>query len=200
MITKNKEEKQNCVFVYELVNEASLTELKALKKYIDYKTGVKTDYNSEDMLDINILSLLEENGFLMNKLGTYLYKDVIRSIIKELGRENTSKEVLTNQLDNPYSQFYFNISRNEKDMGLKTFHAYIQESIFNINYELANSNLIGNLCANGDLNYGQLALILAEEIVNKDIDKIEDENKSLVKPNIKRLTNMPKLQFKRVFN
>lgn len=200
MITKNIEEKQNCVFVYELVNEASLTELKALKKYIDYKTGVKTDYNSEDMLDINILSLLEENGFLMNKLGTYLYKDVIRSIIKELGRENTSKEVLTNQLDNPYSQFYFNISRNEKDMGLKTFHAYIQDSIFNINYELANSNLIGNLCANGDLNYGQLALILAEEIVNKDIAKIEDENKSLVKPNIKRLTNMPKLQFKRVFN
>lgn len=200
MITKNTEEKQNCIFVYELINEASLTELKDIKKYIDYKTGVKTDYNSEDMLDINILSLLEENGFLMNKLGTYLYKDIIKSIIKELSKENSSKEILINQLDNPYSQFYFNISRNEKDMGLKTFHAYIQESIFNINYELANSNLIGNLCANGDLNYGQLALLLAEDIVNKDIDKKEEESKSFTKPNIRILTNMPKLQFKRVFN
>lgn len=199
MITKNQDEKQNCIFVYELINEASLSELNDIKKYIDYKTGVKTDFDNDDMLDINILSLLEENGFLMNKLGTYLYKDVIKSVIKELSKGNNSREVLENQLDNPYSQFYFNISRNEKDMGLKTFHAYIQEAIFNIDSELASSNLIANLCVNGDLNYGQLALILADDIINKNLSLTQNEDNH-IKPNIRILTNMPKLQFKRVFN
>ena len=47
-----------------------------------------------------------------------------------------SKELLM-QAKYPYSQLYFNLARNERDMGVKKFHSIIERALLKINYENA---------------------------------------------------------------
>lgn len=104
----------------------------ARRSYIKYKNGIKANVDDEELLSFNILSLLERLGFSVDLIGTYLYKDVIIKISNYLLSNDANKDVYNNllsDLKNKYSQFYVDIARNELDMGITTFHNYINEAV-----------------------------------------------------------------------
>lgn len=165
------------------------------KKYLEYKDGLLGIIDSDLELKFNILSLLEEMGFSINRLGTYFYRDIVFKLVKELKwldgdsyifivnqiRNNNMngddvviedvlrqhKEKLLKELVEPYSQFYFDIARNDNDIGTKTFHAYIQNSFEKLDREKEKYGLLIEFANNNGnkLNYGQLAFVIASYIL-----------------------------------
>lgn len=105
-------------------------EMKLFKEYL--QEGEVLDH-PEKHNDMEIMFFLYKLGYRPEDLGTYYYKEVVKkitymipSIIAEDNKE--ALEQLLNELDNKYSQFYFDIAVNEQDTGLKTFHRYIGEA------------------------------------------------------------------------
>lgn len=148
--------------------------------YIKYKNGCLNVKSSEAKLKFEILNLLEEMGFSINKLGTYFYKDVIINIIKKLeilqSEENDTKNYevdLNKELVNPYSQFYFDLARNDYDIGTKTFHIYIQHSFSCLDTSKEKHYLLLNLINENEkqINCGELALKIALYIKNTTYSK-----------------------------
>ena len=135
----------------------------------------------------------------MNDLGGYLYKDVICHIIDFLKKGFKPSEMieLKSQLEDAYSQFYFDIARNEKDMGLKTFHLCIQMAIENINTKESYSGLIGKMCKQKKMNYGELAWEIASYFVaDPSLNLAKESISSSHKANILTLTNVGNLRSK----
>ena len=169
-----------------------------MRKYLEYKELKKQIPNSklilseDDQVDVDILQLLEDNGFSFDELGTFLYKDVIKNVILTLKKiKNDDEKVeLQHQLQNAYSQFYFDIARNDKDMGVKTFHAYIQNALSQIDYQDQSSCFIKNLCTQQKINYGQLAFVIGNQYLNKEEIKEQSQVIASYKPNILKLVNM----------
>lgn len=192
-VVKEKiEEPQNTMFVY-LAGDMYCDK----KNYLEYKNGMGNSYANEDVLNLKILELLDKNGFSLDCFGTYLYKDVIKSIMECLKKTDLDVEVLKRELSNPYSQFYFDISRNDRDMGVKTFHSYIEEAILNVCEENNDSYLLGFMCSQRKMNYGELAYEIANYMMNPgvNIDKAKDKDKEFMKEtrsNIKKLTKKKK--------
>ena len=146
--------------------------------YLQYRNGVQRDYTDDDMLNLVILKLLEENGFLLEDVGTYLYKDIIKNVIKCLKNSSLDIEKLKCELSSQYSQFYFDISRNERDMGVKSFHSYIKEAIMNLKDNSKFSLLFSKF------DYGQLAYEVACYIMDSDmLDKCDGKNVVKVRKN-----------------
>lgn len=148
-------------------------------------------YTKQHNLDMEILQLLVNNGFPINKQGTFLYKDVVVNIIQFLENSTEESEIikLKEQLKKKCSQFYFDIARNDNDMGVATFHKCIEEAT-----EIAkrnNPNKIKQLCKGKDLDYKDMALVLAEKILKNN----EEKEKSLPKENkaIRRVLTMGNL-------
>lgn len=82
--------------------------------------------------EMNILYLLELLGFSKNETGTFLYKEMIVEASNELkNAEKEEKQMIKSAMTYPYSQFYFNIARNNLDMGIKTFHQFVSLSYEN---------------------------------------------------------------------
>lgn len=150
------------------------------KKYLQDQKGECKGYTEEEKKDLKILEFLFQNGFSNENLGTYLYKDVISRIIEYLNKPSKTSEIeeLKQQLNNAYSQFYFDISRNEKDMGLKTFHYCIQSALANLDDK--NSNFIEEISSQKKLNYGQLAFEIASYMLEHEL-RLEDEQAILQK-------------------
>ena len=145
------------------------------KKYFDYKNNGMLDFNNDEKLGIKILEVLEVNGFPMQYLGTYLYKDVIRNIVKSLDKITKESEImeLKEQLNKPYSQFYFDIARNDRGIGVTTFHTFINDVISQLNYDLK------NLDSDDGKNYGDFAYEIANYMIeNKIIDFNEKSNEN----------------------
>lgn len=152
--------------------------------YIMYKNKEEKYYSEDENLDLEILELLEKNGFSIEQLGTYLYKDVIKNVIKRMKESKSEKDIeqLKLELFNPYSQFYVNIARFDNDMGVKTFHNYISQAITTIDYNNVPSTLVKTRIENE--NYGELALDLAIYTLEPTLNpEIIPQNK----PKIKRL-------------
>ncbi len=151
------------------------------KKYLDYKKGVVQPISQKEILEMRILELLEDQGFSLKELGTYLYKDVVQNVIECLQDPNMKIDILQQELSNRYSQFYFDISRNERDMGLKTFHFYIRLALSN-QKETSKSTVIKSLCSQREIpNYGMLAFYIAEHIMTLFPNNQLKEEKSVAR-------------------
>ena len=77
-----------------------------------YKNINADDFLSD--LDDRILNVLEINGFPVDELGTYLYKDVIRNAVLRLVNCKNSSEIFRwrELVSSPYSSFYFDIANS----------------------------------------------------------------------------------------
>jgi hypothetical protein len=101
--------------------------------YLVYKTAGPQELSRDRELEMRTLELLEELGYDFNDLGTCLYTKIVVKTAMYLENENDRNNLdvcrnLILVLQDAYSQFYFDLARNELDMGTKTFHAYIAEA------------------------------------------------------------------------
>lgn len=187
VVNRDIEEQQSTMFVYfaeDIYNDK--------KNYLEYKNGVKKDYSSDEISSLLIIELLDKNGFSLDCLGTYLYKDVIKNVIECMKNPGNNLEKLRMELSNPYSQFYFDISRNDRDMGVNTFHSYIEEAILNIQFENKTFNLLDIMCRGQRMNYGDLAYEIASYMLNSNYVNSDVQVVSDSRPNIKKLTSVKK--------
>ncbi len=144
-----------------------------LAKYGKYYNGAEDALSERELLELKVLDILFKLGFPREKDGTYLFQDVIIKAIHYLDgfddfNHPISEEELLKQMQTKYSQFYFEIARNEMDMGVKTFHSYISRAIKRVNYSCVDSNLLSEVY--GDFrektDYGKHAFIIAKNIRN----------------------------------
>ena len=92
-------------------------------------------------------------------------KDIVRNIVKMLLQITKESEVsdLNEQLNKPYSQFYFDISRNDRGMGLTTFHVFINDVISQLSYDIkCLENKEGK-------NYGKFAFEIATYMIDNNL-------------------------------
>lgn len=136
-------------------------------KYSDYKKGTMLveELNEKEKVEVETLKILEELGYSLEETGTYFYKDIIVKVIDQLQKSasDESYQELISDLNNDYSQFYFDIARNGYDVGLKTFHSCIKISHQNrqqINEKLQRKLGVDEL----SMNYKQEALLIADYI------------------------------------
>lgn len=163
--------------------------------YTKYKQGNLKTITEERKIEMEILQLLENLGFPMNELGTYLYKNMVFKIVKQL-KESSDKLELINlkdillKLKNAFSQFYVDVAKHDLDMGIKTFHKHIENALEKIDYSKANPLILKRIYSkiHHDIDYGELAFILGMYIMGC----LETEQSlNDIKPKIKKLSNMP---------
>lgn len=137
------------------------------RAYMAYKRCEKCDSMiSEEELEL--IEILDELGFPLDQVGTYLYKELILAILRNLKGipirfKVLNEEELIEELNNPFSQFYFDIARNDLDIGIKTFHAAITLAIEKVRLDDYNSRRKELLGDNFDLNnYSLNALSIAK--------------------------------------
>lgn len=125
------------------------------------------DYTQEKVLKAQILNLLEQRGLTKKNIGTEFYAEVIANISYFIAKAKSDEEVeeLKEQLQNPYSEFYFDIARNDNDTGLKTFHSLISDAL----PDCATAEE-QNISINKD-NYKEVAFALGNLINTKDLNK-----------------------------
>ena len=143
--------------------------------------------------ELEILNILDELGYPLGEIGTYLYKALIVNILNYLWgvpirREVLSEEELKEQLNNPFSQLFFDIARNDMDLGIKTFHAAINRASANVDIESVNRKMSEEIFS-GDfdpVDYSFNALDIAKYYFElRDFRKNSKKLNRLVKMNNK---------------
>jgi hypothetical protein len=161
------------------------------QEYLIYQANGFDELSKEKTREMKALELLENLGFDMDEIGTYLYKDVIAGIaelISDISENETGKKMqfLIESLQNAYSQFYFNLARNERDIGVKTFHSYIEETHQKRDFSKADSNLVFKLYSTNPEEMGSIeqAFLLGNYLASTLVQKGEISK-------VKQLGNMP---------
>lgn len=138
------------------------------KAYEKSKKGELEEISEIQERDIKILRILEGLGYPMDELGTYLYKDVIAEAYEKVKDVSSRRDMdkcreLMASLNDAYSDFYLWIARDDKEMGVKSFHFYIGEAISKIDDNSINKELAIKVFGSNpeDLNYGLQAFQLA---------------------------------------
>lgn len=135
--------------------------------FVAHKKGKELNLNEQRQMELDILKLLNELGYPMDEIGTYLYKNVIIKVVENLNEGMEYENVLIG-LINPYSQFYLDLARFDLDMGVKTFHTYITEAKNKIDNNKINENLKENILgiSNQPLDNGVKSLLIASYVQN----------------------------------
>ena len=110
-------------------------------KYAKYKDGLFDNLDADTLLSMQVLELLEQSGYSLDMVGTYLFRDMIVRVSKRLNGEDTHRKMLENrelikELSNPYSQFYADLARNDLDMGINLFHEYLEDAQANVDSKI----------------------------------------------------------------
>lgn len=149
-----------------------------IKKYAKFKSGEEQDLSKEDSMSMKILSILERLGYPMDELGTYLYKEMIAELCNSLVGVSSRREIdkcrtLLAQVNDAFSQFYINVARENLDIGLQSFHLYIQKAIEKINAEQIDLSLSYEIFdANpGEQTYANIAFQIAAYILGYKMEK-----------------------------
>lgn len=151
------------------------------KQYYRYKDDEKIkngEYVSElstyQMDEIRIMSILERLGFSLDEVGTYLYKELVINVYSDI--EKTGENLLE-ELKNPYSSYYQQIARGYYEMGVKTFHKYINSAIESIDETKVDESLVETIFGNDIVNsgYGIRAYEIAAYMVRIDKSKSHGE-------------------------
>lgn len=146
-------------------------------KYEAYRCGMLIGPLLEDeQQEIDVLKVLEELGYPMQETGTYFYKDIIIKAKQELQKiyqkDPEAKEAaeanLSKEMGNKFSQFYFDIARNNLDMGLKTFHSCISLAHQNRIQNPMNITLGQEIGVDGFGDYKGEALLIANYMLTKE--------------------------------
>ena len=164
------------------------------KLYEKSKKGELEEISETQERDLKILRILEGLGYPMDELGTYLYKDVIAEAyekVKDVSRRkdmDKCRELMTS-LNDAYSDFYRWIARDDKEMGVKSFHFYIEEAISKIDENSIDKELAVKIFGSNpeDLNYGLQAFQLACYASNR-----YSMGPDFKKPKVMGLSNSPK--------
>ncbi len=146
--------------------------LRDMKSYESYKSG-KTE-EIENLVDMKILSLLEGLGYPMEHLGTYLYKDLVRLVydkIKNLSKRSdvlVARQILS-ELSDHFSSIYHYIAREDKEIGIKSFHMCLEDAIKSIDKNKIDSALATRIYGSyfEAINYGQKAMLFAAYVAGK---------------------------------
>ena len=143
------------------------------KDYEQYKSGSTDGFSEERLEEMEILSILDRLSFPMDEVGTYFYKDVIAKAKRYLDGEDDfcrpiSSDELLQELKSPYSQFYFDLARNDLDIGLKTFHSNIEHALDSVDYDKADTTLLQGIYSNfsEEADYGEHALASSRYLRN----------------------------------
>lgn len=167
-------------------------------KYAKFKTGKKQELSDSDSRSMNVLSILNGLGYPMEELGTYLYKMVITEICDSLkgitGKKSDMEKCknLLMQLNDGFSQFYHNVAREYLEMGVKSFHLYIQQAIEKINYKKVDLDLSYQIFGANPIeqSYGLQAFQLAAYTLGFCVKK-EIHPPEVHPPIVKKLSNTP---------
>ena len=159
--------------------------------YKKYKLNLLDNGCYHDKIqDMQTLQFLEKLGFSTEEAGTILYKNMIVKALHHLNGtddfgKSISREQLLEQMKKPFSQFYIEVARNDLDLGIKTFHAHVQQSIQNVRFSNSDTALLFDVYSNfsKSTDYGEAALIMAEYITNSK----ENQDKAV----IKQITMLP---------
>lgn len=149
--------------------DGAFTEVSYDKKcYSAYKEGRLDGMSLETQEEMRILELLEQLGFPMGETGTYLYKNMIAKAVQKISDISTRKEILDckeliTEMKTPYSQFYFDIARNDLDMGVTSFHRCVQRALSKVDITNADPMLLFQIYSNftEDMDYGEQAFVLS---------------------------------------
>lgn len=135
--------------------------------YAKYKAGQVDGMSCAKKSEMEVLSILEQLGYPMDAAGTYLYKEVVVRVKDHLAAVRTRREVLgcvnlILQLKDKYSQFYFDIARNDLDLGVKSFHYLLEEMLERIDEAKVDPVLCKRIYGgfNECMNYGEHAFVL----------------------------------------
>lgn len=141
--------------------------------YKKYKLNLLDNCSEDTIQDMEVLGFLERLGFSIEEAGTILFKNMIIKAMHHLNGtddfgKSISREQLLQQMKNPFSQFYVEVARSDLDIGIKTFHANVQQSIENVYLSNSDTALLFDVYSNfsKSTNYGEVALIIAEYISN----------------------------------
>lgn len=147
-----------CAYFSPAVNSES-------KLYDEYKANRITVVIKEMEERMEVLEFLEKLGFPMDEAGTYYYKDLIVKIIELLEGNIATREQIEEALESEYSQLYFDVARNELDLGIKFFREFVYSAFEKIDIESADPDLLEIVVErmNSAISNNQLALIIAEE-------------------------------------
>lgn len=162
-------------------------------KYAKFKAGEEQELSDSDLRSMNVLSILEGLGYPMDELGTYLYKELITEVCKSLkgvtGKRSDMERCrgLLAQLNDGFSQLYHNVARESLEIGIKSFHLYIQQAIEKIDYKKIDLDLSYQIFgANpAEQNYGLQAFQLAAYTLGFCTQK------EVHPPVVKKLSNTP---------
>lgn len=165
------------------------------ENYIKFKNGQTDEFSETTMRDMNLLKILERLGYSIDELGTYLYKDVIAETYEKLKGASSRNDMdrcreIMSSLTDAFSGFYRYIAREWKEMGVKTFHLYIQKAIDGIEYDEVDVELAEKIFGDNpeEQNYGVQAFQIAAYAVKK---YSFDNTKEYKRPLVKKLPNMP---------
>lgn len=165
------------------------------KEYEKFKAGKKRKVSNAEIRDIKILALLEGLGYPMEELGTYLYKDVITEIYEFLKGVSAPEDMqkckeLLIELNDGFSEFYHCIAREDKEMGVKSFHLYIQRAIERIDNQKINKELSKSIYGDTveEMSYGVQAFQIAAYTLGI---YSYDDVKEYKSPKIKKISNIP---------
>ena len=139
--------------------------------YDNYRKCNYVELIIKEKKDIEILSILEKLGYPMEHLGTYFYKDLVLFVCDEIKNMNTSDLQQKNNdmlvsLNNKYSSLYIWIASDDKELGCKTFHSYIEDALLKIDYDKIDVSLASRIYGSEDITYGSAALHIAEYFLN----------------------------------
>lgn len=162
-----------------------------LYDYLDYRKGELTDITEDKRMSMEILVLLEQLGYPMNKLGTYLYQHLIYKTIKERQRlfENDIKTdgMILDELQDAFSLHYKQTARGDLDIGVRTFHHTVYDIVNKVDYKKADPILIYEIFGDGkkEMDYGEQALYMAAYISKEPIKRKQEKP-----PKVKKLTTI----------
>ena len=149
------------------------------KDYEQYKSCSTDGFSKERLEEMEILSILDRLTFPMDEVGTYFYKDVIVKAKRYLDGEDDfglpiSSDELLQELRSPYSQFYFDLARNDLDIGLKTFHSNIEHALDSVDYDKADTTLLQGIYSNfsEEADYGEHALAISRYLKDAKEKKV----------------------------
>lgn len=138
--------------------------------------------------DVEVLDILFKLGFPKDERGTYCYKDMIVQAIHHLDgfdvrHDPISEDELLKQMQSKYSQFYFDIARNDLDIGIKTFHTYINHALSSVDYACVDPSVLSEIYGDfsEEADYGKHAFVIAKNIYGRtNADKMSNTQASAV--------------------
>ena len=175
-------------------SESKFYQSKDLVDYSKYKKGepyydenISPELKEEYEIDMKILSLLENLGYPMDELGTFLYKELIHELCREIKgmtkREDMKKcDDLISELGKPFSRIYHLVAREYLEIGIKSFHLNVESALDKIDSSKVDELLALRVYGSNpeQLDYGKQALLYAGYILGR-------YSKSYEMPKIKRI-------------